>query len=181
MASPFGKGKGKESKGKESRAPRVDWFSSGPREEDGPMAIDPAWEPADHERNKRTRTTLGLLKVLGHVHFAHYEHRHLVYIREILTTHWWQMQGGTDDATDFMWQEVFGALELDLQTQVALRLLAQHGLPGRAAANRIMWETLANLATDPEHFGVSHKAYAMVNLSRRAIDRPPEWAHERAS
>ena len=137
-----------------------------------------AWDQNEALRSTRKRTSLGLLKVANHRHFAFFESRHLVFIRTCLTTHWHENQADYTEAPALLWCEVFTAVELDEIAQVSLKLLAHHGKPGRAAANHIMWKILANLATDPDYYDISHKVVRMVKDARKDIDRPPQFASE---
>ena len=118
-------------------------------------------------------TTLGWLKHFGDPAFEYHEYHFLKYLHKTLTEDWYIIQGGKDDTARWKWLNLMGALELDKKAKVDLILLAHSGLPGRTAANKIVWDLCSLWALDPGYENLSHKVSSEVGHARKQFDRPP--------
>ena len=118
-------------------------------------------------------TTLGWLKHLNDPCFYFWEHYYLKFLQKNLTTNWEQLQFGVDSEAMQLWWEIFQVLELDKKSQLDLLSLAQSGPVGRAYANKILWDVMANWGLQREYRDLSNKVSNEVNWARKNFCRPP--------
>ena len=120
------------------------------------------------------KTSLGMLKEIGHPSYPYLEWKFRCEILEYTTNLWPVIQGCSDIEALELWKDIASLLELDDMTWRHLMVLVHQGCAGRAAANKILWDLLTIYALG-EHVELNHKTMQLIGQFRRILDRPPEW------
>ena len=141
--------------------------------QDRPEPQDDRW--GNHKDfDSHPKTSLGMLKDIGHPSYPYLEWKFRAEILEYTTNLWPVIQGCTDSEALELWKDIASLLELDDMTWRHLMALVHQGCAGRAAANKILWDLLTHYAL-LGHLELSHKTQKLIGEARRVIDRPPEW------
>ena len=170
----FGKGKGKDLE----EPPVFSFWDCQPEyeepadEDQAPPEHRPDWPIVEYR-------SLGYLKMSKHKLFKHLEYQYLTQCHEILTEHWYLVQGGFDEQAIKLWRQIFLLLELDLKAQVDLILLAQLSEGARASANELIWDLLSHHGLRTDYKDLSNLVSLKVKLLRRSFDRPPHDSLDR--
>ena len=126
--------------------------------------------PEHPEHEPRCKSALARLKELGDEQYDALYYQQAMLRHRYQTSEWTTLRD-TMDAT--VWVKLLCDLDIDLQGAQHLFLLAQQGVPGRTAANKLLWEMLAPGALhgkwDPEKIW-----QAQIKTARLKIDQPPQ-------
>ena len=84
------------------------------------------------------KTSLGILKDIGHPSYPYLEWKFRAEILEYTTNLWPIIQGCSDSEAIEYWKDIASLLEFDDTTWTHLMIMAHQGVAGRAAANKIL-------------------------------------------
>ena len=142
------------------------------------ISTDLAWQRVqDHISNGTVpehpgwyaSSPLERLKVLGDEQYDALYYQQSM-LRHRYRTSAWPRLRDTMDAT--VWVKALCDLDIDLQGAQHLFLLAQQGVAGRTAANKLLWEMLAPVALH-DKFAPERIWQAQIKCARIKIDAPP--------
>ena len=116
------------------------------------------------------KTALQCLKDLGDPRFPALLYQEQVTLYRYATESWFNLRDTFNPAD---WAPVLNELGCDVRAARCLMCLAQQGAPGRAQANRLLWQFMKESMKDP-YLNAAQVWQASIRQARKRIDEPPE-------